>query len=190
MNSKKIKKKVFISVLIVFVLWSLFWFFNVYLRYKPFCDSIGYNSELKGYYYGDENRRNYAVFRPSFFIPFGGNLSISDPYREQEDGTILPDPHLVMLIYPEPFGKYTAVFGLNCNLRIKISEQDEYTTASEIASDYFTYHLEKTSKDDSWRIVDIDGDEDGKLYEQYKPEIDKFLEDVYDVFKIAKTMSR
>lgn len=161
--------KIFIGVILIFiVLFHILWFYN-YTTYEPYMKAVGIG-EYGGYTYTDDVL-TYAAFPPRY-PQFTGNLSICDIYRygEMQEGDVLVD----MIIWPSINGEFTV--GLTIKIVKSTNEQEGIYNLDTIS---FSYEL-----DENKNFLNDYTEEELQYYYDYEYIINTFYEKAYKMWGI------
>lgn len=168
MKKKSIKFKIIIGIIGLFVIYNIIWGVYTFIKWKPYCDAVGYDEKLEGYVVvlGENNTTDnfvYSVALPKY-LSFGGNLSLS-----QVEITGSDRPTVDLIIFPE-MGGYRIIVGLSTY------EHQEYDT--------YVHSAGSLVLNEKMEFYDEPTEEDKKVYEEYYPEIKNAFDKIDEMWGI------
>lgn len=145
--------KIVISIVLVIVVVNIAWLLYSYIKWKPYCEAVGYNEEYEDYLLveGDYETGiySYGVSLPGY-MSFGGNLSISQAPLSGSN-----EPTVDLIIYPKSKGY---------EIMIMISE---YTYENNGTS--MTGHV--INLNEKMEFIDEPTEEEQGTFDEFKEEI-------------------
>lgn len=162
MNKRKIIVMLCLTPLVVFMILNVVWFTYVYTEYHKYETAVGYDKDRQKYFYRDEDDFVYSVSRP-YYLHYTGNLSISQVIHVDENGNVLNESVVGLIIWPDIQG--------NCEYGVTIEIPEKNNKDSGNA--YVSYEF---LLDDEQQSVEQLNDHDESILTSHRDDIDVLYE--------------
>ncbi len=175
MNNKKHK---FIIALIIaaaaiFAVYNVVWLVFAHAKYYNYQKAVGYDEELKRYYYRDQDDYVFSVRHPNY-LSFSGNLSIT-PVITGEDSAAAQDIRVHLTIWPSAFGD-----DYEFNVTIQLPDKDNAESETKYNSYNFTL-------DGDQKPINSLSSEEQEVLESNRASIDLIYKKARDMWGIPKS---